>query len=180
MVPRTVEKLREGLYEIDLLKPHNPLSFATITAISVEDWPTPVVGLTIISYAASRLHFMFSFTNIASYLLLILFGILFLYSLAILVTSLAFLVVNAYSLINILDELINIGRYPLSIYNFIGIAIFTFILPVGLAAFYPASALLGRLSWQVMGELAIVTFGFLGLAILIWNQAIKKYASAGG
>ena len=58
--------------------------------------------------------------------------------------------------------------------------IFTFLIPVAVVSFYPASALLGALDIIKLFEIIIPIGIFMILSIVIWNVSIKKYTSAGG
>jgi ABC-2 type transport system permease protein len=176
----TIEKIWQGRYDADLIRPVRPLSLATATAFDMDNLSSVVLGAIIVIFALLKLNWAFSIINLASYLLLLGLAILFFYSLDIIVTSLAFVVTRSGVLMNILDEIIGIGKNPITIFGATGMILFTFIFPIGLAAFYPASALLGRLSTVAIIELAIIAFAFFGFSLLLWSIAIKKYTSAGG
>ena len=179
MTWRTIEKIQWGVYDTDLIRPMCPLALA-INRFNPDGLPDVAVGFILINFALIKMGWIFNVVNLASYLFLLGLAVLFLFSLDIAVTALAFLVVKSWVLLNILDEIVSIGKTPISIFGPIGILLFTFIFPVGLAAFYPASALLGQLPTFKIVELAIVALAFFTFSALLWNAAIKKYTSAGG
>ncbi len=72
-------------------------------------------------------------------------------------------------------------RYPLSIFGSIGILVFTIVLPLGLATYYPAELLLGKLgyasgAWLILMEIAL-TYSFYKFSMWVLRE---KYASGGG
>ena len=76
--------------------------------------------------------------------------------------------------------MIDVGRYRMNIYGFEMKLIFTFILPIAVISFYPASVLLGTLSFLSLVEILTPVIVFLIFSIVMWNFAIKKYTSSGG
>lgn len=176
----SIEKIWQGRYDADLIRPVRPLALATATAFNTDNIPNIFFGAIVVGFALMKLGWAFNAISLASYFLLLGLAILFFYSLDIIVTALAFLVTKSWVLMNILDEITSIGRNPISVFGATGMIFLTFIFPVGLAAFYPASAILGRLSTVAIVELAIIAFAFFGISLLLWSFAIKKYTSAGG
>jgi ABC-2 type transport system permease protein len=77
-------------------------------------------------------------------------------------------------------NVINFGRFPLSIYNGAVQFVLCWIIPFGLASFYPSVRMLGR---AVVPEYAplvpVVAAGFLTLAIWLWNFGTRHYSSTG-
>jgi ABC-2 type transport system permease protein len=55
----------------------------------------------------------------------------------------------------------------------------TYVLPIGLIAFVPAAALLGREGWGALWALASAA-GIVVVSMLYWNAMLKNYSSAGG
>lgn len=177
---RTIDKIREGEYDVDLVKPISPLAFATVTALDLDGITSIFVGGFVVLYSLIKIGWIFNLVNLLSFTFLLALAVLFMYSVDILIASLAFLVVKSYALLDIFGELIGIGRNPLTIYGVTGLMLLTFVFPIGLAAFYPASAILGRIPTTAILYLAATALGFFASALVLWKLAIKKYTSAGG
>ena len=137
------------------------------------------MGLFLIILAITRLGSI-SGINIVAFAGVSLLAIAFLAALAVFVAAIAFISVKSQGLWQILHAAEEYASYPLNIYPGGLKFAFTFILPVGLAGFYPAQALLGRLDLGLIPWLVLVTFSFLTLALLFWSWALKRYTSAGG
>jgi ABC-2 type transport system permease protein len=101
-----------------------------------------------------------------------------LYSIAILVVSIAFFAVRVDNLLYLFQSIFDVARWPTSIFRG-GLAIvFTYVLPLALMTTYPALALLGRLSLQTALGAVASTLLFAAFARLVWRLSIAKYTSA--
>ncbi len=176
----TIEKVREGEYDVNLVKPVSPLAFASVTAIKLDDAAGVLVGGFVIIYSLLKIGWLFNLINLLSFVFLLALAVIFMYSIDILIAALGFLVVKSYALLDIFYEIVGVGKNPLTIYGVTGIMFLTFVFPVGLAAFYPASAILGRMQTIALLYLAATALGFFAAALVLWKLAIKKYTSAGG
>jgi len=72
------------------------------------------------------------------------------------------------------------GRYPLSIYSGVVQFFLCWIIPFGLASFYPSVRMLGRtISPQYAPLVPVVAVLFLTFAISLWNFGTRHYSSTG-
>jgi ABC-2 type transport system permease protein len=72
------------------------------------------------------------------------------------------------------------GRYPLSIYSGVVQFFLCWIIPFGLASFYPSVRMLGRtVSPQYAPLVPVVAVLFLTFAISLWNFGTRHYSSTG-
>src|SRR3989344_2469722 len=174
-----IENVRDGSFDKILTKPFNPLLYLTFSSIDIEGFAEVFTGLALIIWAFLKLNIAASF-NLMIYIIIIFLALVFMYSLMIIISSLAFLFIKSYALFELLFKILDVGRYPMSIYGFEMKFIFTFLIPVAVVSFYPASALLGALDIIKLFEIIIPIGIFMILSIVIWNVSIKKYTSAGG
>jgi ABC-type uncharacterized transport system permease subunit len=57
----------------------------------------------------------------------------------------------------------------------------TFILPMALAGFYPASYILGKISdYKLLGLFLLIGLAFAGVGTMAIKKGIKKHTSYGG
>ena len=172
--------LRHGEFDMSLVKPYNTLGFMSSASSHPRSFVRVFVGLGIVTYALVNYAIAVTLVNLLFYVFLILLGLVFLYSTVVLISSLAILFVQTSNLMNALFNILLIGRYPLNVYGSTGVFVFTFIFPLGVAAFYPASALLHGISLIFVLKLALIIMFYLVVNVLLWNFALKKYSSAGG
>ena len=180
MTFHTIEKVREGDYDVDLVRPMRPLSYALATSTDLDQLAEILVGISVIAYVMPKLGLQLAAANIAASLLLLLMAVVFFLSLNIIIAAFAFLFVKTYALIDLFYEVAKVGKNPITAYGKTGSLLLTYVFPVGLAAFYPAQALFGVLSLAEILKLSLIALGFLAFAITLWELGIRKYQSAGG
>jgi ABC-2 type transport system permease protein len=72
------------------------------------------------------------------------------------------------------------GRYPLTIYSPVVQFFLCWIVPFGLASFYPSVRMLGRTVSPAYAPLVpVVAIVFLTVAISLWNLGTRRYSSTG-
>jgi ABC-2 type transport system permease protein len=77
-------------------------------------------------------------------------------------------------------NVIAFGRYPLNIYSGVVQFFLCWIIPFGLASYYPSVRLLGRTVAPEYAPLVpVVAAVFFVLAILLWNSGTRHYSSTG-
>jgi ABC-2 type transport system permease protein len=77
-------------------------------------------------------------------------------------------------------NVIAFGRYPLSIYSGVVQFFLCWIVPFGLASFYPSVRMLGRtVSPEYAPLVPAVAAIFLTIAISLWNFGTRHYSSTG-
>jgi ABC-2 type transport system permease protein len=77
-------------------------------------------------------------------------------------------------------NVIAFGRYPLTIYNGVVQFVLCWVIPFGLASFYPSVRLLGRTVTPEYARLVpVVAATFLTIAISLWTLGSRHYTSTG-
>src|SRR5262249_38107773 len=121
-----------------------------------------------------------SLAGIAAAALVLLCAVVMLYSILVLVISLAFRVVKIDNLAYLFLSIYDAARWPGSVFRGTLSFVFTFVVPLIVMTTFPALALVGRRTVpQALGAVA----GAAALAVasrLVWNGSIRHYTSAGG
>jgi ABC-2 type transport system permease protein len=174
----TMQHIREGSFEVVLLKPLNPLFFLIAT-----NFDPGSAGLII----GGGFMFIFSLvhTGIASiyaipqFLLLFAAGFAVMAGINMLMAATSFKWVGNSRIPEIFDSLMTFGKYPITIFPRVIKGIATFVIPVSMIGFFPASALLGRLEPAVtFAVIPCVLFMFIG--IWFYQYMVKLYEGVGG
>ena len=105
---------------------------------------------------------------------------LLLYSIWILVISLAFYVVKVDNLSYLFSSIYDAARWPASVFRGVIAFVFTFVIPLAVMTTYPAEALLGRLDLTTLGASVVGSAIFAAAARSVWLRSIGHYTSAGG
>jgi ABC-type uncharacterized transport system permease subunit len=82
-----------------------------------------------------------------------------------------------HSMINIFNEF---ASYPLTIYGVLGIFVLSFIIPVGIATYYPVAIFSGKLGISTLAGMAAVSIVFIYIFKKLFYMELKNYTSAHG
>jgi ABC-2 type transport system permease protein len=170
----------EGKFDRVLLRPISSLFQVLFETFRIESFQEVAVGSYCMWWATHRLHIPWTPSK---FFLLLGFGIC-----AAIIYISVFLILSTFSFfwedrIGVhppVWNLIAFGRYPLSIYSGAVQFFLCWIVPFGLASFYPSVRLLGRTVTPEYAPLVpVVAVIFLVFAISLWNFGTRHYASTG-
>jgi len=173
-----VEKIRTGAFDYVLLKPVDAQFMVSTAGYEPQKVIDLIGAVALASYAFSRLGVWPTPPQIGIGILLLISGVLAMYSLWIICAAASFWVVRLDNLIYLLMAIFDTARWPIQVFRGAWRFLFTFIIPVAIMTTFPAMALLGRLSTRttlltLAGSLAMVM-----ISRLIWRAAIRNYTSA--
>jgi len=170
----------EGKFDRILLRPISSLFQILFETFRIEAVQNIATGLFCMWWGARRLHVVWTFEKLA---FLLFFGIcasVIYLSIFLILTTASFWFEDRIGIHPPVWNVIAFGRYPLSIYSGAVQFVLCWIIPFGLASFYPSVRLLGR---AVVPEYAafvpVVAAVFLAIAISLWNFGTRHYSSTG-
>lgn len=170
----------EGKFDRILLRPISSLFQVLFETFRIESFQEVATGIFCMWWATKQLHIPWTFLKVG---MLFFFGI----CAAIIYVSI-FLILSTFSFwfedrIGVHPPVWNViafGRYPLSIYSGAVQFFLCWIIPFGLASFYPSVRMLDRtINPQYLPFVPLVTAVFLTLAISLWNFGSRHYSSTG-
>ncbi len=173
-----IEHIRKGTLDFVLLKPADA-QFLVSTARFMPWRVTSVVAaLLVFVYAFREIGRTPSVLAMLASLVMLAAGLVILYSLWILVASVAFRAVRIDNLRFLFEAIFDAARWPASVFKGVLSFVFTFVIPLALMTTFPAEALIGTLKVErlVGGAVGALVFG--GLARLVWQRSIRGYTSA--
>ena len=173
-----IEHVRTGTLDFVLLKPADAQLLVSVAKL--EPWRiVDLVGAGVIfTYAFGKLGRAPTAGEVLAAGAMLLGALLVLYSIAILVVSIAFFAVRVDNLLYLFQSVFDVARWPSTIFRGSLAVLFTYVLPLALMTTYPALALLGRLRLgTALGALA-GTVAFAAFARGVWTLSIRKYTSA--
>jgi ABC-2 type transport system permease protein len=174
----TMQYIREGSFEIVLLRPLNPLFFLIASNFDTGSFGLLIGGGAMFGFAAAHTG-VASLAAFAQFLLLFAAGFAVMAGFQLIMAATSFKWVGNSRLPDILDSVISFGKYPISIFPQMIKTITSFIIPVGMIGFFPASALLGRLEPVVLVSVVpCILFMFFG--IWLYHFMVKLYEGVGG
>jgi ABC-2 type transport system permease protein len=173
-----VEKIRSGAFDYVLLKPVDS-QFMVSTAGYEPQKVIDLVGAIILAtYALSMRGVWPTAGQVGVGVLLLICGVLAMYSLWIICAAASFWVVRLDNLIYLLMAIFDTARWPIHVFRGAWRFIFTFIIPVAIMTTFPAMALLGQLSARTTLLTVGGSLAMLVVSRLIWRAAIRNYTSA--
>jgi ABC-2 type transport system permease protein len=175
-----VEHIRKGTLDFLLIKPVDAQFMVSTSRFEIYRGSEVIGGLCVFGWALHRLDRWPSLGSALLAALLLVGAVVILYSIWILVVSLAFFVVKVDNLSYLFSSIYDVGRWPSSIFHGVLAFVFTFVLPIAVMTTFPALAILGRLSaWRALAALGgAASFAFA--ARRVWLRALGHYTSAGG
>jgi ABC-2 type transport system permease protein len=172
------ERVREGTFELLLLKPRHPLAVCIATGFDAEDIGKLFGGLGLCAYALRHLPAPAA-ADILAFGALMIISVVFGFACLILVSTLLLVWVGSFRVYEIFETLSSLGQYPPAILPVpIRKAALAPVPILGLAVL-PASALLGRgaAGWAWAAASALGLFFF---SLWIWNRTVRRTSTAGG
>ena len=171
--------IRSGGFDRFLVRPINPLFHLLADRFCQDGVGNFLVGLALVLKSSISLHIPWTLPNLLMLLVSVVSGGLIFISLNLLTCVASFWIVDSVPITRLVFDNHLFAQYPLTIYpKAIGILL-TWIIPYGLASFYPASYLLGRdLGW-VAWLAPIAAILLLLIAYRFWVFGLRHYNSTG-
>jgi ABC-2 type transport system permease protein len=174
----TMQYIREGSFEVVLLRPVNPLFFLIASNFDTGSFGLLIGGGVMFGIAIAHTG-VASAAAIAQFLFLFAAGFAVMTGFQLIMAATSFKWVGNSRLPDILDSIITFGKYPVTIFPKAVRTIAVFIIPVSMIGFFPASALLGRLDTFVLISIVpCVLFMFFG--IWLYQYMVRLYEGVGG
>lgn len=175
-----VEHIRNGTLDFVLLKPADAQFLVSTARFDPARIAELIAGLCILAYALHTGDLRPPPSAWVAAGTILVGAVLILYSLWILVVSLAFLVVKVDNLTYLFASIYDAARWPASVFRGVVAMVLTFVIPIAVMTTYPALALRELLTAREALIAAGVTAMFVIGGRLVWLRSIGHYTSAGG
>src|SRR5271154_1741504 len=170
----------EGKFDRVLLRPLSSLYQVLFETFRIESLQEVATGVYCMWWASRSLHLAWTLPKLAT---LVFFGIcagVIYVAVFLLLSTVSFWFEDRIGVHPPVWNVIAFGRYPLSIYSGAVQFFLCWIVPFGLASFYPSVRMLGRTVHPEYAPLVpVVALAFLTLAISVWNIGTRHYSSTG-
>lgn len=178
VVYNTLSRVREGTYDLLMIKPVSTLYISVASGFEPDSIGTVAGGLMVIAYSLKNLSQPLIMEWLR-FVLIFFMSVLVMFAFAVLMAATVFKWVGNSRIYEIFDNITAFGNYPRSIFSKSFQNIISFVIPVGIIAFYPASALLGKDVSGLLPSIFICVL-FLLLSLAVWRFMLSRYTSAGG
>ncbi len=178
IVYNTLVCVREGTYDLLMIKPVSVLFLSITTGFEPDRIGTVAGGVIILALSMNRLQAP-GLMNWLYFAVILIFSVMTMFSFAVMMAATVFKWVGNSRIFEIFESVMMFGNYPKSIFSQAFQTIISYIIPVSIIAFYPASALIGKGVPGLFPTLAVCVL-FLIVGLLFWRMMLSKYTSAGG
>jgi ABC-2 type transport system permease protein len=173
-----VEKIRSGAFDYVLLKPVDAQFMVSTAGYEPQKVIDLLGAIVLATYAFSMRGEWPTAGQVGIGVVLLISGVLAMYSLWIICAAASFWVVRLDNLIYLLMAIFDTARWPIHVFRGAWRFVFTFIIPVAIMTTFPAMALLGKLSPRTTLLTIAGSLAMLMISRLIWRAAIRNYTSA--
>ena len=177
-VGAVLDQIRDGTFDFVLTKPVNAQFIASLRNIVIWRLSDVVIGLALIVYALGQMNIAPTVGQIALFVLMLFAATAIVYSLWLMMVSLAFWFVKLDTFTELFYGFYEAGRYPVTIYRGIIRVVLTFVVPIAFVTTFPASALLGRIDQTTTMIGFALAIGLFIISNRVWTFALKHYSSA--
>jgi ABC-2 type transport system permease protein len=170
----------EGKFDRVLLRPVSSLFQVLFETFRIEAVQEIATGTFCMVYASHQLGIPWT---LARFAMLFFFGVcasMIYISVFLMLTTVSFWFEDRIGVHPPVWNMMAFGRYPLTIYSPVVQFFLCWIIPFGLASFYPSVRMLGRtVSPSYAALVPVVAVTFLTVAISLWNLGTRHYSSTG-
>ncbi|MFH7817669.1 ABC transporter permease [Neobacillus thermocopriae] len=163
-----------------LTRPIHSLFQIILERMELEALLGAITGLAVMLYAGLRLHINVEWYDSLLFIFFVIGGVLIYGGIFIMLACISFWADARTSLMPMMYNISNYGRYPVNIYNHIIRFVLTWILPFAFVGVYPAAFFLEKQEWFWYSFLTpVMGIIFFTISVILWNQGIKRYRGAG-
>ncbi len=171
--------IRTGDFDRFLVRPIDPLFHLLADRFCHDGIGNFLVGAALVAQSTAALGIAWTPLNLDYLVIAVLTGGAIFIALNLITSVSAFWIMDSIAVTQVIFNLHEFAKYPLSIYNRgIGVLL-TWVIPYGLASFYPASYLLGRDIGPLVWIGPLVAAVLLILSYRLWLFGLTHYSSTG-
>ena len=175
---RLMEEVRDGKLDFALTKPEDSQVLVSVRDVRIWNSVDIVSGAIVLAYGIGGLDHEVGTADSLLFLALLAVGAVTIYCFWLVISTLAFWVVEVWNVIELFDGVYQTGRWPVSIYpGWLRIGV-TFIVPIAFAITVPAEAVTSRLEWTTVA----LALGFCAVLFAFarwwWRFGLRSYSGA--
>lgn len=173
-----MEDVRNGSLDFTLLKPVDAQLLVSIQEVRVWKGVDTLIGGVLLAIALPRLSVPIGPLEVAAFALALVTGIAIVYSVWLVLVTLAFWLIRVENILVIFWNLYWCARWPIRIYPGWLRWLLTLVVPVGFAVTVPAEALAGRVHTSDLAWASAIAVASLVLSRRFWLHGLRRYSGA--
>lgn len=170
--------VERGNLDFYLTKPLSTRFLVSTHQSNLDNFPKIALAIFLVVKFLQDLNVPVSFLSFAGYFGLISLGLLIFYNVFFMLVTTAIWFTSIFNILDLMDNILDTGRFPVYIFEGILRSLFIFIIPIIFIATFPVQFLLGRSDISI---LVLALFLALLTSILsqkFWIYSLKHYSSA--
>jgi viologen exporter family transport system permease protein len=172
--------LIEGRFDRMMLRPVSTVFQVLSESFRLESLQETATGLFAVAWAARRLGIHFEVLDVILFVFWAICGAIIYLAIFIGLTATSFWIEDRIGISPPIFNLMQFGRYPLTIYDAWVRFALSFVIPFAFASFYPTTGFLGRQEFRAFfWAVPFVAALTLVLALSVWNAGVRRYHSTG-
>jgi ABC-2 type transport system permease protein len=175
---KIIEMVREGTLDFVLTKPVNSQFMASLRYAQLFYLVDMAAGAGIVAVAFARLGRAPNATQLAQFALMLAMALLIVYSIWMVIATLAFWLVKVGNMAELFNSTYETGRFPITTYKGVIRLALTFIVPVAFITTFPAQSVLGALDAGTAVAAVAMGGAMFAASALFWRRAVRSYSSA--
>lgn len=173
------EKIRTGGLDTYIVRPVNTLFYVSFEHIDLGSAILIIPGIMMVAYGVGMLGIQLTVWRVVGYIFLLSIMYFLMYTLMIIIRSLAFRFVKIDAFCEIENELVNFSfRIPGVVFRGMWKLLFFVFLPYGLMATIPTQFLTNVMDGRYWVLTLAVSAGFWLLCLFMWKRGLRRYTSA--
>ncbi len=175
---RLMEEVRDGKLDYALTKPEDSQLVVSVREVRIWRSVDVLSGAAVLGTGIAGLDRHVGVLDALLFVAMLLVGAVMIYCFWLAVATIAFWIVNVWTVAELFEGLYQTGRFPVSIYpGWLRLSV-TFLVPIAFAITVPAQAVTSRLEWSTVG----VALGFGAVLFCFtrwfWRFGLRHYSGA--
>ncbi|MDE1854880.1 MAG: ABC-2 family transporter protein [Candidatus Micrarchaeota archaeon] len=171
--------MRRGGMDTRLIRPYGRATIYLSAEGSLSSIVSAFGAFVVLIYSAFRLGL--GPAPFIGYLLLLAIGTVTLTLMLLMLIVAAYVVVRGSSAVSrMLSFMSQASSYPLPVYGIVGQLIFTLVIPIGVASYYPSELVLTSVGALTLAVVLLVSVAISTVSYLGFNRLMRHYTSGGG
>jgi ABC-2 type transport system permease protein len=171
--------LIEGSFVKYYFRPLNMIFYYFSEVFDIKALSQLLIAIFIVVSSSIKLSVEWTIFKILSVIVFCFSSSLIMISLLIIAASIGFWILNSTSIMNFVLQLSKFSQYPISIFNNFFKFLFTFIIPIGVIAYYPTLSLVRGEKPIIVLVSPLIAIGMFVITSAVWYKGVRNYTGTG-
>jgi ABC-2 type transport system permease protein len=173
-------KVQDGSFIKYYFRPLNMMFYYMSETIDLKGFTLLAIGIATLVYASIQLGLQWTPLRLLLLATMLLSASLVAISFMTIAACSTFWIVNSYPVMALALKIRDFAQYPMTVFDGFARFLFTYMIPIGFIAFYPAQLFLRPEEVSILVYLSpLVGIAFFALAYFVWHKGVNSYSGTG-